>query len=186
MRSGFSIVRDIAFQKRDDDLVAGSFGRGVFILDDYTALREMSPRTFAEEAHLFPLRDAYQFNELNQMEATWGDMSAPNPPNGALFTYSLGPSAANGKYAIEITDGNGKQVRRIEVEGGAGVHRIAWDLRGEPPAGATTGRGGGFGRGNLAPAVAQARYNARIGKLNGDQFTPIGMPVSFLVLPLPK
>jgi photosystem II stability/assembly factor-like uncharacterized protein len=183
-------VRDIIFQQRDDDLVAGSFGRGVFILDDYTPLREMTPQTLGEEAHLFPLRDAYQFNELNQMEASWGDMSAPNPPNGALFTYSVGPAAASGEYAINITDSTGKQVRRIKVEKAAGVHRIAWDLRGEPAEGGGRGNqgGGGFGggRGNFAPPVAQARYMAQIGKLNGDQFTPIGVPVSFLVLPLPK
>jgi photosystem II stability/assembly factor-like uncharacterized protein len=180
-------VRDINFQRRDDDLIAGSFGRGVFILDDYTPLRDVTAQSLGEEAHLFPLRDAYQFNELNQVEASWGDMAAPNPPNGALFTYSLGPSAGKG-YVINITDSTGKQVRRISVEDGAGVHRIAWDLRGEPPAGATQGGGGGgfFGRGNLAPPVAQARYTAQIGKVNGDQFSPIGAAVSFLVLPLPR
>jgi photosystem II stability/assembly factor-like uncharacterized protein len=191
MKSGLPTtqVRDIAFHKRDGDLIAGSFGRGVFILDDYTPLREMTPQTFAEEAHLFPLRDAYQFNELNQVEASWGDMSAPNPPNGALFTYSLGPAAADAKYAINITDSTGKQVRRIALAAneGPGVHRIAWDLRGEPPAGAANNQGGGFfGRGSFAPAVAQARYIAQIGKVNGEEFTPIGAPVSFLVLPLPK
>src|SRR4029079_12837587 len=126
---------DINFQQRDGDLVAGSFGRGVFILDDYTALREMTPQTLGEEAHLFPLRDAYQFNELNQVEASWGDMSAPNPPNGALFTYSLGAAAAGGQYAINIADSTGKQVRRIALDekAGPGVHRIAWDLRRELP-----------------------------------------------------
>jgi photosystem II stability/assembly factor-like uncharacterized protein len=190
MKSGLPTteVRDINFQQRDGDLVAGSFGRGVFILDDYTALREMAPQTLGEEAHLFPLRDAYQFNELNQVEASWGDMSAPNPPNGALFTYSLGAAAAGGQYAINITDSTGKQVRRIALDdkAGPGVHRIAWDLRGELPAGTPTGGGGGFGRGNFAPPVAQARYVAHIGKLTGEQFTPIGAPVSFLVLPLPK
>jgi hypothetical protein len=183
-------VRDIAFQQRDNDLVAGSFGRGVFILDDYTPLRQMTPQTLGEEAHLFTLRDAYQFNELNQVEASWGDMSAPNPPNGALFTYSLGASA-NGTYAINLVDSTGKQVRRIGLgeKAEAGVHRIAWDLRGEAPEGAGRGNQGGggfFGRGNFAPPVAQARYTAQIGKVNGDQFTPIGPSVSFLVLPLPK
>jgi hypothetical protein len=191
MKSGLPTtqVRDIAFHKRDGDLIAGSFGRGVFILDDYTPLREMTPQTFAEEAHLFPLRDAYQFNELNQVEASWGDMSAPNPPNGALFTYSLGPAAADAMDASNITDSSGTQVRRIALAAneGPGVHRIAWDLRGEPPAGAANNQGGGFfGRGSFAPAVAQARYIAQIGKVNGEEFTPIGAPVSFLVLPLPK
>jgi hypothetical protein len=120
------------------------------------------------------------------MEATWGNVASPNPPYGAVFTYSLGPAAANGKYAISIMDSTGKQVRRIELEGGPGVHREAWNLRGEPAQGAASGGRGGFGRGNQGPAVAQARYTAQIGKINGDQFTPIGQPVSFLVLPLPR
>jgi photosystem II stability/assembly factor-like uncharacterized protein len=179
-------VRDIIVQKRDGDLLAGSFGRGVYILDDYTPLRQVSAATLGEEAHLFQPRDAYQYNELNQAQASWGNMSFDNPPYGTLFTYSLGPSGGNTKYAIAITDSAGKQVRRIDVEGGAGVHRAAWDLRGEPPAGGT-GRGGfGFGRGNLGTPVAQERYTAQIGKLDGDKFTAIGEPVSFLVLPLPR
>jgi hypothetical protein len=181
-------VRDLIVQKREGDLLAGSFGRGVFILDDYTPMRQMTPDTLKEEARLYSPRDAYQYNELNQVEASWGDVATENPPYGVLLTYSLGPSAT-GKYAINISDSTGKQIRRLEAEEGPGVHRTAWDLRNEPPA--NTGRGGaggggfGFGRGNQAPPVAQGRYTAQIGKVNGDQFTPIGPSVSFLVLPLP-
>jgi len=180
----------VAVQKRDGDLLAGSFGRGVFILDDYTPLREMTPQTLGEEARLYPLRDAYQFNELNQVEASWGDTATQNPPYGALLTYSLGSAAANGKYVINITDGTGKQVARLDVEGGPGIHRAAWDLReGTPPAAGRGGGGGGggfgFGRGNQRPNVAQGRYVAQIGKVNGEQFSAVGPSVSFLVLPLP-
>jgi photosystem II stability/assembly factor-like uncharacterized protein len=187
-------VRDIAFQKREGDLVAGTFGRGVFILDDSTALREVTPQTLAEPAHLYPLRDAYQFNELGQLEATWGNTSYPNPPYGAVMTYSLGAApAGDAKLAVQITDGQGKQVRRIELTGDAlapGLHRVAWDLRGDPPAGAPAGGrggGGGFGgRGGGGPTVAQARYTATIGTVAGDAFTSTSKPVLFLVVPLPR
>lgn len=183
-------VRDIAIQKREGDLVAGTFGRGVFILDDYTALRDVSPQGLTERARLYPLRDAYQYNELGQIEATWGNTTYQNPPYGALLTYSLG-QAADGKMAIQIADDQGKQVRRIELTGDAltpGLHRVAWNLRGEPPAGAPQGGFGGFGGrgGNQGPLVAQARYTATIGTLSGDAFTAIGKPVSFLVVPLPR
>ena len=86
-------VRDLAIQKRESDLVVGTFGRGFYVLDDYTALREITPQALAEEAHLFPLRDAYLYNELGQVEAAWGDVATPNPPYGALFTYSVGAAA---------------------------------------------------------------------------------------------
>ncbi len=187
-------VRDLAIQKREGDLVAGTFGRGVFILDDYTALRELTPQALAERAHLYPMRDAYQYNDLSQVQAAWGNTSSPNPPYGALLTYSLGQApAADAKLAIQIADDQGKQIRRIELTGDAaarGLHRVAWDLRGEPPAGAPrTGRGGaGFGGrgGNLGPTVAQGRYSAAIGTISGEVFTPIGTAVSFLVVPLPR
>jgi hypothetical protein len=190
-------VRDVAIQKREGDLVAGTFGRGVFILDDYSALRELSTQTLGERARLYPLRDAYQYNELGQFEASWGNTTYPNPGYGALLTYSIG-QASDGKMVIQIADEQGQQVRRIELTGDAltpGVHRIAWDLRRDPPAGAAGGRGGqggggggGFGGrgGNQGPPVAQARYTATIGTLNGETFTAVGKPISFAVVPLAR
>ena len=193
-----SQVRDIAIQKREGDLVAGTFGRGVFILDDYTALRDVTPQALGDRARLYPMRDAYQYNELGQFEASWGNTTYPSAPYGALMTYSIGQApAGDTKVAIQIADDQGKQVRRIELTGDAltpGLHRAAWDLRGDPPAGAAPGggRGGGFGgggfggRGNAGPTVAQARYTATIGTISGDAFTAIGKPMSFLVIPLAR
>ena len=188
-------VRDIAIQQRDGDLVAGTFGRGVYILDDYTPLRDVSPQGLAERARLYPMRDAFQYNELNQMEASWGNTTYDNPPYGALLTYSIGQApSGDAKLAITIADDEGQRVRRIELSGDdatPGLHRVAWDLRKDAPAGAQQGGrgggGGGFGgRGNAGPPVAQARYTATIGTLSGETFTAIGQPVSFLVLPLER
>ncbi|HEY2431096.1 MAG TPA: hypothetical protein VGI12_00385 [Vicinamibacterales bacterium] len=189
------MVRDVTIQKRDGDLVAGTFGRGVYILDDYTALRDLSAETLKDRARLYPIRDASQFNELNQMEATWGNSANPNPPYGALLTYSLGAGAGE-KLALTIADNEGKQVRRLDLCGDettAGLHRIAWDLRPDAPNApsrcAPQGRGafgGGFGGRGGPAAVAQGRYTATIGTMNGDAFTAVGRPVSFLVVPLPR
>jgi len=103
------------------------------------------------------------------------------------------------KLFVNIADNEGKQVRRLELcgdETAPGIHRIAWDLRGEaanPPSRCNPqgrggfGGGGGFGgRGGGAPLAAQGRYTAAIGTVNGESFTPIGKPVSFFVLPLPR
>ena len=192
-------VRDLTIHRRDGDLVAGTFGRGVYILDDYTALRDATPEALGEKARLYQPRDAYQFNELNQMEATWGNTTYQNPPPGALLTYSVGQAPASGeKLALTISDGEGKQIRRIELcsgdETAPGLHRIAWDLRPDSAAGAASrcgapqgGRGGFGGRGGGAgAAVPAARYTATIGTLNGETYTPIGKPVSFVVAPLPR
>jgi photosystem II stability/assembly factor-like uncharacterized protein len=193
-------VRDVAIQKRDGDLVAGTFGRGVFILDDYSALRDMTPQALGEKARLYPLRDAYQFNELSQMEASWGNTAAPNPPYGALLTYSIGQGAGDQKFAISIADNEGKQVRRLELCAGEeitpGLHRIAWDLRADvagAPSRCAPGRGGpgfggggGFGRGGGAQQVALGRYSATIGTVSGDTFTAVGPAESFLVIGLAR
>src|SRR5262249_17690144 len=193
-----SQVRDITIQRRDGDLVAGTFGRGVFILDDYTALREVTQETLAEKARLYPLRDVYQFNELGQMEAVWGNTTYQNPASGALITYSVGQApAGDQKLALTISDNDGKQVRRLELcgeETTAGLHRITWDLRPDPPNApaawrAAAGRGGfgGFGGRGAGPSlVPQARYTAAIGTLSGETFTAIGKSVSFAVVPLPR
>ncbi len=57
-------VRDMTVQKRENDLVLATFGRGFYVLDDYSALRDITPATLNEEARLFPLRDALLFNLL--------------------------------------------------------------------------------------------------------------------------
>ena len=194
-------ARDLTIQRRETDLVVGTFGRGAFILDDYTALRDVTPATLAEEARLYPLRDAYMFDTLGQVAASWGDPTTPNPPYGALFTYSVGqPPAGDARLVLTVTDDAGKQIRRIDLSKEPGVHRIAWDLRGEPPAapqGARGARGaadappegaqafGGRGR-QSGPPAAPGRYKATIGKLSGDTVTPIGQPQSFLVVPLAR
>jgi hypothetical protein len=117
-----------------------------------------------------------------------------------LFTYSVGqPPAGDARLVLTISDDTGKQVRRIDLSKEPGVHRIAWDLRGEAPAtqgGARGARGGaetppegagfgGRGRQNGPPATP-GRYKATIGKLVGDIVTPDGQPQSFLVVPLPR
>lgn len=85
-------VRDLAIQKRENDLIAGTFGRGIYILDDYTALRGINPD---KEAQLFKPRDGKWFMQRRVLgrsgKATQGDnfFIADNPPYGVEFTYYL-------------------------------------------------------------------------------------------------
>jgi photosystem II stability/assembly factor-like uncharacterized protein len=136
------MARDLHIQRRENDLVVGTFGRGAYILDDYSPLRGLSAQTLSGAARLLPLRDAYQYNELGQQRAAWGNHAMPNPPYGAVFTYFVGqPPAGDTKLAISIADESGRQVRRIEVPKDAGIQRAAWNLNAEAPA-AQPGRGG--------------------------------------------
>jgi len=87
--------RDLAIQRRENDLVGATFGRGFYVLDDYRALRGLSEEKLAAEALLFPVRDALWYVEKrplgNRPKASQGDafFTAPNPPFGAVFTYYL-------------------------------------------------------------------------------------------------
>jgi hypothetical protein len=100
MKSGLPTiaVRDIAIQRRENDLVLGTFGRGFYILDDYTPLRHLDAQTLDKEGHIFPVKDAWMFVEWSPL-GTLGSRekgfqgetyyTAKNPAFGATFTYYL-------------------------------------------------------------------------------------------------
>ena len=88
--------RDLAIQKRENDLVAASFGRGFYVLDDYSALRDVSKAALEDTAKLFPVRDAWWYIPRSHLSFAPGKGSqgdshfvAPNPDFGAVFTYYL-------------------------------------------------------------------------------------------------
>ena len=87
--------RDIELHPRDNDLVGGTFGRGIYVLDDYSPLREMSNAIKAKSNTVFPVRDAWWYIPSTPMQAAGmpsaGSTSfkSPNPDFGALITYYL-------------------------------------------------------------------------------------------------
>ncbi|KEO92058.1 hypothetical protein EH31_05140 [Erythrobacter longus] len=99
LKAGFPTtnVRDIEIQRRENDLVVGTFGRGVYVLDDYSALRTNASAVASSEATLFPVRDPWMYIEgdlwgtYGSAQASNGDnfWYAENPPYGAVFTYTL-------------------------------------------------------------------------------------------------
>jgi photosystem II stability/assembly factor-like uncharacterized protein len=142
-------VRDLAIQKRESDLVAASFGRGFFVLDDYSALRQTTPEVLQSEGALFaPGRKARLIDELGYYRATGDNMASPNPPFGAILSYYLrddGPTSSNAdapRLVLQIEDANGRLVRQLDASSRSGLHRIAWDLRESPPQPAPTAPAG--------------------------------------------
>jgi photosystem II stability/assembly factor-like uncharacterized protein len=88
-------VRDLTIQKRENDLVAGTFGRGIYILDNYAPLRLLKPEMLKQEAQLFPVKDALMYIQAQPLggrgKSFQGEsyFTAENPPFGATFTYYL-------------------------------------------------------------------------------------------------
>ncbi len=87
--------RDVTIQRREEDVVAATFGRGFFILDDYAPLRDVDAKQLEKEALLFPGRRAWWYMEGHPLAFSEGGAQghgyyrAPNPPFGAVFTYYL-------------------------------------------------------------------------------------------------
>jgi hypothetical protein len=92
MKGGLPTIsfRDIQIQRRENDLVGASFGRGFYILDDLSPLRELTPEMVKEEAKIFPVKDAWLYNPQGITIAPGAsEYRAENPPFGAIFTYYL-------------------------------------------------------------------------------------------------
>jgi photosystem II stability/assembly factor-like uncharacterized protein len=171
-------VDDITVHPRDNDLVIGTHGRGIWIMDDIAPLEELSAQVLAADAHLFTVRTAVSLNPYTPQGWTPGVWSAPNPVAGAYIRYYLkndlateeplvaggdnGNGESNGgKAKLSIVDQNGEVVRELEGPGEAGIHHVAWDLRLEPPYEVPEGQGG-FGGPPRGPKVLPGTYTVRL------------------------
>ncbi len=118
-------VRDINIQQRENDLVLGTFGRGFYIMDDYSALREFTPEVQEKEAHLFSVRDPFQYMEYSAIAASddifWlgpkgfqGEdyYLGENPKFGAAFTFYV----KDGYKTLEKTREEDEKVKRKDGE----------------------------------------------------------------------
>ncbi len=83
-------VRDITIQRRENDMVLATFGRGFYILDDYSPLREINAKSVEEDAKLFPVKDALMYIQTSNKYGQGSTVYvAKNPEFGATFTYYL-------------------------------------------------------------------------------------------------
>ncbi|MEM1203037.1 MAG: glycosyl hydrolase [Acidobacteriota bacterium] len=119
--------RDLAIQRRENDLVGASFGRSFYILDDYTPLRGISKEQLAQEATLFAPRDAHWYFPRPHLafEPGRGDQGAahyvaPNPPFGAVVTYYL-------KDDLETRETVRQGQEKAAVKDGKAVTFPGWD-----------------------------------------------------------
>ncbi len=124
-------VRDLAIQERENDLAIATFGRGFYILDDYTALRGLTRADLDRAAILFPVRKAWMYVESTPQggrdQADLGDafFCAPNPPFGATFTWYL-------KDAVKSLKDERRDREKKLVKEGKPVPYPSWDeLRAE-------------------------------------------------------
>ncbi len=186
-----SSMRDL--QIKDDDLLVATHGRGFWVLDDITALRQLDRQAAGADAILFRPAEAVKLPEPSEQGTPLpkDEPFAENPPTGAVIDYYL-KTAASAPVTLEVLDASGAVVRRFASDdrpaprdpntlavqivwapqaeplpATAGMHRWVWDLRGSAPP-AQTGRSGGRGRG--APIAPPGRYSVRL-TVDGKTFT---------------
>jgi photosystem II stability/assembly factor-like uncharacterized protein len=88
-------VRDLNIQKRENDLIVGTFGRGIYILDNYTPLRMVKPETLRQDVAVFPIKDALMYIQSQPLggrgKSFQGErfFTADNPPFGATISWYL-------------------------------------------------------------------------------------------------
>ena len=128
-----TLYDDLAIHPREKDLVVGTHGRSLWILDDTTPIAEWTAEAKSADAHLFSIRPAtirnFWKNTSYRGQASW---AGENPPFGALIHYHLGEPVDSVELVIRNPDG--KVVRRLNGPVTTGqIHRVAWDLTHSPP-----------------------------------------------------
>jgi len=127
-------VRDFVIQPRDNDLVIATHGRGIWIVDDITPLRSLTPQAAGADVAILPGRPVQQ---RIQGQGGWvvGDATfvGPNPYDGAIITYYLRSRQVIGKLAVEVLDQQGNVVATLSPGIRKGVNRVQWNMRTAPP-----------------------------------------------------
>jgi len=122
-------VRDIAIHPNENDLIIGTHGRGVWIMDDILPLQEMTPDVFQADMHFFSVRKTTQFY-LRQARETFAKLAfaGKNPQYGAyLTTYFKEKPSANPHIVIE--DEAGLQIFEVKLPQKKGFQRKIWNLQ---------------------------------------------------------
>lgn len=127
-------VRDLVVQPRTNDLVLATHGRGIWIIDDITPLRALTPQVLASDATFLPTRPVVQriqgFGGWPEGDASF---TGPNPPDGAVLTYFQKSRHLFGKLKLQVYDANGKLIDTLPGSVRRGINRVTWDMRVAPP-----------------------------------------------------
>ena len=120
----------IDIQEHFNDLVLGTYGRGIWILDDISPLQQMDENIVKKDIHLFDIKPSYRFHNVTSSLQMFPEASTgADPPNGASINYWLKESQQNVK--IIITDSNSDTIKTINEKGSKGINRLWWDFKGE-------------------------------------------------------
>ena len=156
-------VRDLAIHPRDHDLVIATHGRGIWIVDDITPLRTLTPATLSAKAAFVEGR---QVAQAIPAFGGWANGDAvfvgPNASNEAVITYYQQKRHIFGDMKIEVFDSSGKRLDTLPTAKRRGLSRVTWSMRMPPPRvpTAASAAGGAF----LGPRFLPGTYTVKLSK----------------------
>jgi hypothetical protein len=127
-------VRDLAVQPRENDLALATHGRGIWIIDDITPLRALTPDLLAQEVAFVSARPVQQRIEGS---GGWANGDAvfvgDNPPDAAVINYYQRGRHLFGKLKLEVLDSSGRVIDELPASKRPGLNRVTWTMREKPP-----------------------------------------------------
>jgi len=157
-------VHDLLVHPRENDLVVGTYGRGLYVTD-VTPLQEINDRVLAEDVYLFEIEPKAQRItwDFGAEDYLFGDrhLKTPNEPNGLVVHYYLKNTLAE-KPIVTVTDPFGNELAKLEGSAEAGLNRIIWDMRVPAPKGSEAGARMQRPRDPLASWVPPGPYLVRL------------------------
>jgi len=167
----YALVRDIQIHPVTNDLILGTHGRGVMIIDDITPMRKLTKENVDKDVYLFDIKpmNLTMGNFGSSGFPATGGWVAPNPPSITPIQYYLKDKVSTGKVELEIIDPNGKLVQTLPGSTRKGVNKINWNQRMMPPKTASGSTKRDFGA-FIAPQVLPGDYTVRL-KVAGKEYT---------------
>jgi hypothetical protein len=163
----YVLVRDIAIHPKTNDLILGTHGRGIMVIDDISAMRSLTEKEAQQPAVFlpvtpFPISDGEFAGGSFPASGGW---VAPNAPGIKPIFYYLKDRPSTGEFSIEILDEQGKLVQKLSNPSKRkGLNKVFWNLRMEPP---KTAKGSKVDFATFtAPAVLPGNYTVKMTKGN--------------------
>jgi photosystem II stability/assembly factor-like uncharacterized protein len=159
----YAMVRDIFIQEEKGDVLVATHGRGIYILDDISTLRDLATIDLTKPLVFLDSRPAVSTNGLlggNQVFNA-GEYVGGNYTDAVIIPYYLKDRANSDNMKVIIKDAQGNVLRELDGGKAKGVNKVAWDMRMKPPKGPEGGTKLSFG-GFSGPLVLPGKYSASI------------------------
>jgi photosystem II stability/assembly factor-like uncharacterized protein len=129
-------VHDLVIHPRDRDLVVGTHGRSIFVIDDIGPLEQLTPEVLAKPGHLFDVRPVAALKTSTSTPAVKSnEFVGQNPPYGAIIRYH----AKEGPVSLTVQDAAGKHVAKLKTADVGGLRQVVWNLRNDQGVAVQTG-----------------------------------------------